>query len=162
MLSRAHCAWRSSSKRWGGGVPQGGGGGGGDGCVRKSAVRHGGVRLGGRRPGPCLLVPNASRQEAEEALSGVSFLNLRMASVCAVQSDSGGLALAPPRSEAGATIGCKPHEGGLCQQLARKPTNLGVSTGDLSVLLLELEQKQQCIKNDSSKAKHQTPATALL
>ena len=43
----------------------GGGGGGWHFCM------EGGVRLGGRRPDPGLLVPNASRQEAE-ANSGLS------------------------------------------------------------------------------------------
>ena len=44
---------------WGG--PQGGGGGGG--------VMGGRVGLGGRRPDPGLLVPDASRQEAEANMS---------------------------------------------------------------------------------------------
>ena len=54
----------SSSKRLGG-VPQGRGGGGGG--VRKFCM-GGRVGLGGRRPDPGLLVPDASRQEAEANL----------------------------------------------------------------------------------------------
>ena len=42
-------------------VPQGGGGGGGGACV----TEFGEGLVGGRRPDPGLLVPNASRQEAE-------------------------------------------------------------------------------------------------
>ena len=55
----------SSSKRLGG-VPQGGGGGG----VR---IAWGAVGSGGRRPDPGLLVPDASRQEAEANIKEIEF-----------------------------------------------------------------------------------------
>ena len=55
-----------SSSKGLGGVPRGGGGGGG---VKKFGM-GGRVGLGGRRPDPGLLVPDASRQEAEANIGG--------------------------------------------------------------------------------------------
>ena len=59
----------SSSKGLGGGPTGRGGGGGG---VRKFGM-GGRVGLGGRRPDPGLLVPDASRQEAEANFRSLAF-----------------------------------------------------------------------------------------